>query len=103
VVVVGATGTNQHVPVDVVEFTGHSGFAAIKMGEIYDIESSSRMNDMRIAGTVNGVPFTAQIERGTAKSPLAFVVQHNGTKIEALVMAPNVAELHQTHAVQGAP
>jgi propionyl-CoA carboxylase alpha chain len=94
VVVVGATGTTQHVPVDVVEFTGHSGFAAIKInGEIYDIESSSRMNEVRIAGLVNGVPFTAQIERGTAKSPLAFVVQHNGTKIEALVMAPNVAEL----------
>jgi propionyl-CoA carboxylase alpha chain len=104
VVVVGATGTTQHVPVDVVEFTGHSGFAAIKInGEIYDIESSSRMNEVRIAGMVNGVPFTAQIERGTAKSPLAFVVQHNGTKIEALVMAPNVAELHQLMPFKAPP
>ena len=104
VVVVGATGTNQHVPVDVVEFTGHSGFAAIKInGEIYDIESSSRMNEVRIAGLVNGVPFTAQIERGTAKSPLAFVVQHNGTKIEALVMAPNVAALHQLMPFKAPP
>jgi propionyl-CoA carboxylase alpha chain len=104
VVVVGANGTNQHVPVDVVEFTGHSGFAAIKInGEIYDIESSSRMNEVRIAGMVNGVPFTAQIERGTAKSPLAFVVQHNGTKIEALVMAPNVAALHQLMPFKAPP
>jgi propionyl-CoA carboxylase alpha chain len=104
VVVVGATGTNQHVPVDVVEFTGHSGFASIKInGEIYDIESSSRMNEVRIAGMVNGVPFTAQIERGTAKSPLAFVVQHNGTKIEALVMAPNVAALHQLMPFKAPP
>ena len=104
VVVVGANGTNQHVPVDVVEFTGHSGFAAIKInGEIYDIESSSRMNEVRIAGLVNGVPFTAQIERGTAKSPLAFVVQHNGTKIEALVMAPNVAALHQLMPFKAPP
>jgi propionyl-CoA carboxylase alpha chain len=104
VVVVGATGTTQHVPVDVVEFTGHSGFAAIKInGEIYDIESSSRMNEVRIAGLVNGVPFTAQIERGTAKSPLAFVVQHNGTKIEALVMAPNVAELFKLMPFKAPP
>jgi propionyl-CoA carboxylase alpha chain len=104
VVVVGATGTTQHVPVDVVEFTGHSGFASIKInGEIYDIESSSRMNEVRIAGMVNGVPFTAQIERGTAKSPLAFVVQHNGTKIEALVMAPNVAALHQLMPFKAPP
>ncbi|MBY0465469.1 MAG: acetyl/propionyl-CoA carboxylase subunit alpha, partial [Burkholderiales bacterium] len=104
VVVVGATGTTQHVPVDVVEFSGHSGFASINInGEIYDIESSSRMNEVRIAGLVNGAPFTAQIERGTAKSPLAFVVQHNGTKIEALVMAPNVAELFKLMPFKAPP
>jgi propionyl-CoA carboxylase alpha chain len=38
--------------------------------------------------------FTAQVERGTAKNPLALRVQHNGTRIEALVCHP-VAELHR--------
>ena len=104
VVVVGATGDNQHVPVDVIEFTGHSGFASISInGVIYDIESNSRMNEVQIVGEVNGTPFTAQIERGTAKSPLAFVVQHNGTKIEALVMAPNVAALHKLMPFKAPP
>ena len=104
VVVMGATGANQNVPVDVVEFSGHSGFASINInGEIYDIESSSRMNEVRIVGLVNGKSFTAQIERGTAKSPLAYVVQHNGTKIEALVMAPNVSELYKLMPFKAPP
>jgi propionyl-CoA carboxylase alpha chain len=50
---------------------------------------------VRIEGTVNGTAFTAQIERGTQKNPLAMRVQHNGTQIEALVMSPRKAELHR--------
>jgi propionyl-CoA carboxylase alpha chain len=48
-----------------------------------------------IEGTVNGKSFAAQVERGTAKNPLALRVQHNGTQIECLVMSPRMAELHQ--------
>ena len=104
VVVLGAAGVNQHVPVSVVEFSGHTSFASINInGEIYDIESTSRMDEVRITGAVNGTPFTAQIERGTTKSPLSFVVQHNGTKIEALVMAPNVADLHKLMPFKAPP
>jgi propionyl-CoA carboxylase alpha chain len=44
---------------------------------------------------VNGKPFTAQVERGTLKNPLALQIQHNGTRIEALVVSPRMAELHQ--------
>jgi propionyl-CoA carboxylase alpha chain len=44
---------------------------------------------------VNGKPFTAQVERGTPKNPLALQIQHNGTRIEALVVSPRMAELHQ--------
>jgi propionyl-CoA carboxylase alpha chain len=50
---------------------------------------------VRISGTVNGKPFTAQVERGTPKNPLALQIQHNGTRIEALVVSPRMAELHQ--------
>ena len=96
VVVLGAKGDNRYIPVHVDEFRGQSGKAIIKVGEShYIIESQSRLNDIRIIGTVNGKPFTAQVERGTPKNPLALQVQHNGTRIEALVVSPRMAELHQ--------
>ena len=89
-------GANRYIPVHVDEFRGQSGKAIIKVGENhYIIESRSRLNDVRISGTVNGKPFTAQVERGTPKNPLALQVQHNGTRIEALVVSPRMAELHQ--------
>ena len=96
VVVLGAKGNNRYIPVHVDEFRGQSGKAIIKVGENhYIIESHSRLNDVRISGTVNGKPFTAQVERGTPKNPLALQIQHNGTRIEALVVSPRMAELHQ--------
>ena len=96
VIVLGAKGDNRYIGVHVDEFRGQSGKAIIKVGEShYIIESHSRLNDVRISGTVNGKPFTAQVERGTPKNPLALQVQHNGTRIEALVVSPRMAELHQ--------
>ena len=96
VVVLGAKGDNRYIGVHVDEFRGQSGKAIIKVGENhYIIESRSRLNDVRISGTVNGKPFTAQVERGTPKNPLALQVQHNGTRIEALVVSPRMAQLHQ--------
>ena len=96
VVVLGAKGANRYIPVHVDEFRGQSGKAIIKVGENhYIIESHSRLNDVRISGTVNGKPFTAQVERGTPRNPLALQIQHNGTRIEALVVSPRMAELHQ--------
>jgi propionyl-CoA carboxylase alpha chain len=96
VVVLGAKGDNRYIPVHVDEFRGQSGKAIIKVGEShYIIESHSRLNDVRISGTVNGKPFTAQVERGTPKNPLALQIQHNGTRIEALVVSPRMAQLYQ--------
>jgi propionyl-CoA carboxylase alpha chain len=96
VVVLGAKGANRYIAVHVDEFRGQSGKAIIKLGEShYIIESHSRLNDVRITGSVNGKPFTAQVERGTPKNPLVLQVQHNGTRIEALVVSPRMAELHQ--------
>jgi propionyl-CoA carboxylase alpha chain len=96
VIVLGAKGNNRYIGVHVDEFRGQSGKAIIKVGENhYIIESHSRLNDVRISGTVNGKPFTSQVERGTPKNPLALQVQHNGTRIEALVVSPRMAELHQ--------
>jgi propionyl-CoA carboxylase alpha chain len=96
VIVLGAKGDNRYIGVHVDEFRGQSGKAIIKVGaNHYIIESHSRLNDVRISGTVNGKPFTAQVERGTHKNPLALQIQHNGTRIEALVVSPRMAELHQ--------
>jgi propionyl-CoA carboxylase alpha chain len=96
VVVLGAKGYNTYIAVHVDEFRGQSGKAIIKVGQShYIIESHSRLNEICISGTVNGKPFTAQVERGTPKNPLALQIQHNGTRIQALVVSPRMAELHQ--------
>ncbi len=104
VVELGQGGKNRYVPVHVDEFVGKPGVAQITIGgKTYAIESNSRLNDIRIEGTCNGKPFTAQVERGTLKNPLALQVQHNGTRIEALVMSPRMAELHQLMPFKAPP
>jgi propionyl-CoA carboxylase alpha chain len=104
VVELGKAGNNRYVPVHVDEFTGKHGEAQITVnGKTYAIASNSGLNDIRIEGTCNGKPFTAQVERGTLKNPLALQVQHNGTRIEALVMSPRMAELHQLMPFKAPP
>jgi propionyl-CoA carboxylase alpha chain len=104
VVELGQGGNNRYVSVHVDEFTGKPGVAQITVdSKTYAIESNSRLNDIRIEGTCNGKPFTAQVERGTLKNPLALQVQHNGTRIEALVMSPRMAELHKLMPYKAPP
>jgi len=104
VVSLGADGNNAYTPVHVDEFVGETGSARVRMGAAsYEIRSNSRLNDICIRGTVNGQPFTAQVERGTPKNPLALRLQHNGTRIDALVMSPRVAELHALMPFKAAP
>jgi propionyl-CoA carboxylase alpha chain len=104
VVELGQRGDNRYVSVHVDEFIGKPGVAQITIaGKTYAIESKSRLNDIRIEGTCNGKPFTAQVERGTLKNPLALQVQHNGTRIEALVMSPRMAELHKLMPFKAPP
>ena len=89
-------GSHRYTPVYVEEFTGETGYAAVVVNDKrYKITSSSRLNDIVIGGECNGEPFIAQMERGSAKNPLALVVQHNGTKLEAMVVSPRMAELHK--------
>ena len=104
VVELGQKGDNRYVPVHVDEFANKPGVAQITIaGKTYAIESKSRLNDIRIEGICNGKPFTAQVERGTLKNPLALQVQHNGTRIEALVMSPRMAELHKLMPFKAPP
>jgi propionyl-CoA carboxylase alpha chain len=96
VVTLSPDGNNSYTPVHVEEFVGEQGFARVNVGtQSYEIRSDSRLNDVAITGTVNGQVFTAQVERGTPKNPLALRVQHNGTRIDVLVMSHRMAALHQ--------
>jgi len=95
VIVLGATGEHVYKAVHVDEVVGQLGSAVVTVaGQRYAISSPSRLNDICITGECNGQPFTAQIERGTPRNPLALVVQHNGTRIETMVVSPRMAELH---------
>ncbi len=104
VVSLAADGQHKYTAVHVDEFVGETGYASVQVGEKrYKISSPSRLNDIVIAGEVNGQPFTAQMERGSPRNPLALVVQHNGTKLETMVMSPRMAELHQLMPFKAPP
>jgi propionyl-CoA carboxylase alpha chain len=104
VVTLADGGNNRYTPVHVDEFVGETGSARVRVGEkSYDIRSQSRLNDIAITGTVNGAPFTAQVERGTPKNPLALRVQHNGQRIDVLVVSPRMAELHRLMPFKAPP
>ena len=108
VITLGATGEHVYTPVHVNEFVGETGSAQVIVnGNSYKISSTSRLNDIGITGTVNGQLFTAQVERGAnnavMKNPLALRVQHNGTKIDAMVVSPRMAELHKLMPHKAAP
>jgi propionyl-CoA carboxylase alpha chain len=108
VITLGMGGEHVYTPVHVNEFVGETGSAQVIVGKnSYKISSTSRLNDIGITGTVNGKPFTAQVERGAnnaaMKNPLALRVQHDGTKIDAMVVSPRMAELHKLMPHKAAP
>ena len=95
VVVLDAAGHHRRQPASVRDFEAVSGSSAVETGgKRYEICSSWHMGGARIRGTVNGQAFTAQVERGVGKNPLAIRIVHNGTRLDALVLTPRAAELH---------
>ena len=104
VIALGGRGQNVFTPVHVDEFVGKTGTARVQVGvNSYEISSTSRLNDVRISGLVNGVPFVAQVERGAGKNPLALRVQHNGTQIDVMVVSPRMAELYAVMPYKAPP
>ena len=94
VVVLDAQGRHTHHPVRIGVFDAGAGQAELTVdGRPYRIESHSRLGEVRMAGRCNGQPFTAQVERGPARFPLAIRVTHRGRQIDALVLLPRAAEL----------
>ena len=104
VISLGEGGKHSYTPVHVDEFVGATGSATVRVGDkSYALSSDSRLNDICVRGTVNGQPFTAQMERGSTSNPLALRVQHNGLRVDALVVSPRMAELYRTMPYKAPP
>ncbi|MDM0056982.1 acetyl-CoA carboxylase biotin carboxylase subunit [Variovorax fucosicus] len=104
VVTLGVGGEHVHTPVSVTDFKGNSGASAIRVGaNSYQISSNGQLGSVRVEGFVNDKPFTAQVERGAGKNPLALRVSHNGTQIEAMVLSPLGARLQKLMPYKAPP
>jgi propionyl-CoA carboxylase alpha chain len=94
VVVLKPDGQHVHHSARVEGFDPVATKADVVIGERhFAIQSPTQLGDVLVNGTCNGKPFTAQIERGSAKHPLGIRVTHNGLQIEALVLLPRAAQL----------
>jgi len=94
VVVLGEQGQHQHHAVKVINFDAAAGSADVHVGSHhYAVQSHTKLGEVLMTGRCNGQPFAAQVERGSAKQPLAMRVSHNGTQIDTLVLLPRAAEL----------
>ncbi|MBT9494006.1 MAG: acetyl/propionyl/methylcrotonyl-CoA carboxylase subunit alpha [Paucibacter sp.] len=90
----GTVGEQTRHELHISEFVGHLGEALVRVGDKeFRIVCNSRLNDIRLTGTVNGEPFVAQAERGAPRQPLAYRLQHNGYAIVVNVLSPRAAEL----------
>jgi len=59
-------------------------------GKTYAIQFEGHLRDVAVHGTVNGAPFSAQIER----LMLAYRVTHHGAQVEVRVLSPRAADLN---------
>jgi propionyl-CoA carboxylase alpha chain len=86
VVVKGEGGAHEHVPVHV-EVNGHT--VVTVNGKRYELVKEWSFGTIRVTGTCNGRAFTAQVERGG----LWYRIEHDGRRIEAMVMSARASEL----------
>lgn len=104
VVKLDPAGRHQQQPAKVSDFEAQSGSSVVETnGRRYTICSNWHLGGARIRGTVDGRSFTAQVERGVGKNPLAMRIVHNGTRLDALVLTPRTAELHRLMPFKPAP
>jgi propionyl-CoA carboxylase alpha chain len=104
VVQLGEEGRHIHHAVTLGEFDAGTGRMDVGVGgKTFAIQSRTKLGDVLMTGTVNGRPFSAQVERGSAKQPLALRVAHNGTAIDAMVLLPRAAQLFQLMPFKAPP
>ncbi|HWH83436.1 MAG TPA: biotin carboxylase N-terminal domain-containing protein, partial [Burkholderiaceae bacterium] len=65
-------------------------YNVVVAGRPYAIRFDGHLRDVAVHGSVNGAPFSAQIER----QMLAYRVMHHGAQVEVRVLSPRAAELH---------
>ncbi len=107
VCVLGEGGNNRYTDVSAGEtLPGQPSPITLHLPEgdkTYKISIDNEIGDARVTGSVNGQPFTAQMQRGAGKNPLAIRVVHNGTQMDAIVMHPRTAELHRLMPYKAPP
>ena len=87
VVEIDAEGKGRETPVDI-EVDGGDQVVTVA-GRTRRIAFASALRDIAVHGSVDGVPFRAQIER----AGLTLKVVHDGARLEARVLTPRAAEL----------
>ena len=106
VVTLGAEGQNTQQEVSVTDFAMDGALLSSSVfvgGKCYQISSTATLGQIRVQGQCNGMGFTAQVERGANKNPLALRIAHNGTQIEAMVLSPRGAQLYQLMPYKAPP
>jgi propionyl-CoA carboxylase alpha chain len=95
VVKLNPQGKHQQQAARVSDYEAQSGSSVVETnGRRYTICSQWHLGGARIRGTVDGRHFTAQVERGVNKNPLALRIAHDGTRLDTMVLTPRAAELH---------
>jgi propionyl-CoA carboxylase alpha chain len=95
VVKLDADGKHERQPARLREFDCETGSAVVETGgRSYELTSQWHLGAVRMLGKVDGKAFMAQVERGVGNSPLAVRIQHDGTRLDAMVLNPRTAELH---------
>jgi propionyl-CoA carboxylase alpha chain len=88
-------GNHSHHPLEIADVEGDARACRVTVGaKRYEICSDWHLGGLRIRGSVSGRAFTAQVERGTPRNPLAVRILHNGTQLDAVILPPRAAELH---------
>jgi propionyl-CoA carboxylase alpha chain len=104
VVELDAEGRHRQKPAKVTDYQAQSGSSIVETnGKKFGICSNWHLGGARIRGTVDGKGFTAQVERGVAKNPLALRIIHNGARLDAMVLTPRTAELHKLMPFKAPP
>ena len=104
VIALGAQGAREEHCVSVTDYDSDSGSSTVQVGDKrYQISSTATLGQICVQGQCNGKDFTAQVERGSPRNPLALRIAHNGTQLEAMVLSPRGARLYQLMPYKAPP
>jgi propionyl-CoA carboxylase alpha chain len=88
VVETDAAGVRRQTPATV--HVDGDTFGVSIAGKPYTVRFDGHLRDIAVRGSVNGTPFSAQVER----LMLAYRVAHHGAQVEVRVLSPRAAELN---------